>query len=169
MLHLCNDSSNLFPPVNPFNRVTSPSPASLHHGRGLLTKDAAMKTPKSRLESNNSWKARNKDHLHEYAKRRHALIMASPELLEKKRASDRKSRRKSYKKWKAYDKTRDRIKTHARSVIRNRIYAGTMVRLPCEVCGDPKSHAHHEDYSKPLEVKWLCAKHHKEIHANANH
>lgn len=43
MLHLCNDSSNLFPPVNPFNRVTSPSPASLHHGRELLPKGATMK------------------------------------------------------------------------------------------------------------------------------
>jgi hypothetical protein len=27
----------------------------------------------------------------------------------------------------------------------------------CEVCGIPcKTHGHHEDYSKPLEVVWLC-------------
>jgi hypothetical protein len=30
---------------------------------------------------------------------------------------------------------------------------------PCKVCGD-KAQAHHHDYSKPLEVEWLCQKHH---------
>ena len=39
-----------------------------------------------------------------------------------------------------------------------------MKRLPCEVCGERKTHAHHDDYSKPLEVKWLCKKHHDEHH-----
>lgn len=38
---------------------------------------------------------------------------------------------------------------------------------PCEVCGNPKSLRHHADYSEPLNVKFLCALHHKEIHKNA--
>ena len=42
-------------------------------------------------------------------------------------------------------------------------------RKPCEVCGNPKSHGHHEDYSKPLEVKWLCHKHHQLLHFNKLH
>lgn len=33
---------------------------------------------------------------------------------------------------------------------------GRVVRLPCELCGNVKSQAHHDDYSKPLEVHWLC-------------
>lgn len=37
-------------------------------------------------------------------------------------------------------------------------------RKPCEVCGDEKVQAHHDDYSKPLKVKWLCKKHHYEHH-----
>lgn len=39
-----------------------------------------------------------------------------------------------------------------------------MKKLPCVKCGNIKSQAHHEDYSKPLKVTWLCAIHHTELH-----
>jgi len=54
----------------------------------------------------------------------------------------------------------------ARRKVRYARQVGKLVKLPCEVCGDEKSFAHHEDYSKPLEVKWLCSKHHREVHGN---
>lgn len=38
---------------------------------------------------------------------------------------------------------------------------GIIKRQPCEVCGDPKVQAHHTDYAKPLEVRWLCKTHHQ--------
>lgn len=41
---------------------------------------------------------------------------------------------------------------------------GKIERQPCIVCGDPNSEGHHEDYSKPMEVIWLCDKHHKQKH-----
>jgi hypothetical protein len=34
----------------------------------------------------------------------------------------------------------------------------------CQVCGSWKTHAHHDDYTKPLVVRWLCAIHHKLWH-----
>lgn len=37
---------------------------------------------------------------------------------------------------------------------------GTLKKLPCKFCGEIKSEAHHENYSKPLDVVWLCRKHH---------
>jgi hypothetical protein len=43
------------------------------------------------------------------------------------------------------------------------IRKGIVVKKPCW-CGNEKSQAHHEDYSKPLDVVWLCAKHHKQRH-----
>lgn len=44
-------------------------------------------------------------------------------------------------------------------VVRN----GTLIPQLCEVCNEV-AETHHEDYNKPLEVKWLCVKHHKVLH-----
>lgn len=51
-------------------------------------------------------------------------------------------------------------KRAAHKAVHNAIRRGDLVRLPCVVCGDPKSQAHHSDYEKPLEVTWRCRKHH---------
>jgi hypothetical protein len=56
----------------------------------------------------------------------------------------------------------DRIR--ARNIISNRIKRGSIIREPCAICGSMDTEAHHEDYSKPLEVVWLCKKHHREKH-----
>lgn len=42
--------------------------------------------------------------------------------------------------------------------------SGRLTRMPCEVCGKRKSEAHHDDYSRPLDVRWLCRKHHMAHH-----
>jgi hypothetical protein len=41
---------------------------------------------------------------------------------------------------------------------------GKVVKMPCLVCGDQNSEGHHPDYSRPLDVVWLCNKHHVETH-----
>ena len=41
---------------------------------------------------------------------------------------------------------------------------GELERGPCEICGSYNSEAHHDDYSKPLEVRWLCPLHHAQYH-----
>lgn len=35
-------------------------------------------------------------------------------------------------------------------------------RESCKFCGNPKSQAHHHDYSRPLDVVWVCFKCHRE-------
>ena len=52
----------------------------------------------------------------------------------------------------------------ARSAVGCAIKSGRLVRGPCEVCGLAKSQAHHDDYRKPLDVRWLCFRHHREVH-----
>lgn len=58
----------------------------------------------------------------------------------------------------------NREKHHAHKVVEYALKSGSLIRQPCERCGSPKSQAHHEDYSKPREVMWLCPKHHHERH-----
>jgi len=59
-------------------------------------------------------------------------------------------------------KRRNPEKYKAQKMIFVAVRNGTLKRYPCDVCGDQKSEAHHEDYSKPLKVDWYCKKHHGE-------
>ena len=55
-------------------------------------------------------------------------------------------------------------KYKAHGLVQKSVVAGTLQRQPCERCGSPQVHAHHEDYTRPLDVMWLCPLHHKERH-----
>ena len=55
------------------------------------------------------------------------------------------------------------LKVKARHAVAYAVSTGKLKRLPCIVC-KKKAHAHHEDYTKPLDVIWLCRKHHQEHH-----
>ncbi|PKP53754.1 MAG: hypothetical protein CVT92_02150 [Bacteroidetes bacterium HGW-Bacteroidetes-1] len=55
-------------------------------------------------------------------------------------------------------------KINARRIVALEIRAGRLARGCCEVCGKSSAHAHHDDYNKPLEIKWLCQKHHNALH-----
>ncbi len=56
-------------------------------------------------------------------------------------------------------------KYKARSMVRNAVGLGKLNKEPCEVCGVVNVEAHHDDYSKPLEVRWFCHQHHCELEA----
>jgi ribosomal protein S27AE len=64
------------------------------------------------------------------------------------------------KKWRDNNKN----KTKAHRLLNRAIHNGAIKRKPCENCGEVKVEAHHDDYNKPLEVKWLCHQHHNELH-----
>lgn len=55
-------------------------------------------------------------------------------------------------------------KTAARTAVGNAIRDGRIVRQPCETCGSQDVQAHHDDYSRPLDVRWLCFFHHRVTH-----
>lgn len=57
-----------------------------------------------------------------------------------------------------------KIKDKVRSKVYQALIRGLIFKKPCEVCGSLKSQAHHEDYSKALDIIWLCRTHHNEKH-----
>ena len=57
------------------------------------------------------------------------------------------------------------VKTIARQRAERAIKSGEITRKPCEVCGaTERVEMHHEDYSNPLDVVFLCSIHHKRAH-----
>lgn len=63
---------------------------------------------------------------------------------------------------------------HSNDVVEKAVLKGRLVPQPCEVCGDfslmsdgrRNVQAHHDDYNYPLNIRWLCQKHHHEWHKN---
>jgi ribosomal protein S27AE len=62
---------------------------------------------------------------------------------------------------KAY-RRRHRERQRARGQVTVAVRLGLLVRGACERCGAAEVEAHHDDYGKPLKVRWLCRKHHNE-------
>jgi ribosomal protein S27AE len=56
------------------------------------------------------------------------------------------------------------LKIRARQILYNALRRGDIKKAPCEDCGSDKAQAHHEDYSRPLDVKWKCARCHTDHH-----
>lgn len=94
----------------------------------------------STLEVYRKWQAEYKDR---------------PEVRARKRAYQAKRRQDP----------QERAKNAVRLQTRNAIARGELTRQPCEVCGEVTVDAHHDDYSQPLKVRWLCRYHHRQHHA----
>jgi hypothetical protein len=72
---------------------------------------------------------------------------------------------KIYETTKVYRKNNpNKYKAHGKVAYEIRI--GNLSKKPCEECGEISGvNAHHDDYSKPLDIRWLCSTHHKQWHA----
>lgn len=55
-------------------------------------------------------------------------------------------------------------KRAAHQAVQTALRSNKLMKGACEVCGSTKVHAHHDDYSKPLQIRWLCHAHHMELH-----
>lgn len=60
--------------------------------------------------------------------------------------------------------TRHAKKRSAHNAVRNAVKRGELIRGPCECCGELKVVGHHDDYDRPLDVRWLCERCHKAWH-----
>lgn len=108
-------------------------------------------------------------------KKCHCLTNMATRDLAKHRATNREWMRSSgYQQRpevRARDLERSRVKNctihaKARALANRAVELGFLTRPElCPQCGrDGKIHAHHEDYTKPLDVEWLCTVCHGERH-----
>lgn len=58
------------------------------------------------------------------------------------------------------------LKCRAHWMVNAAIRSGQLIKQPCSICGAEKAQAHHGDYNKPLDIKWLCVKCHKQEHGH---
>ena len=91
---------------------------------------------------------KNRPHYMEYEKKR----FKNPDRKKKLIRYQRKRRRKHPEKY------------YANNLVGYAIKAGKLLKGVCEVCKKKEVEAHHDDYYRPLEVRWLCRKHHLEVH-----
>lgn len=104
---------------------------------------------------------KNSDRIKEYDRQRHAHPDAICRRQKYSRTpAGKEARQKANKRWNALNK----FKRAIHSAVARAVRSGAIQRKPCQVCGNKRSEAHHPDYSNPLRVQWLCAKHHKEAH-----
>jgi hypothetical protein len=93
------------------------------------------------------------------------VFLHRQENLEKIRAYDRaRGNRQSPDYAKEYRaKYPNKYKAH--TIVGNAIRDGKLFPEPCCECGNPKANAHHDDYAKPLNVRWLCSACHSQWHS----
>ena len=81
--------------------------------------------------------------------------------LEYQRKWRKENGREAQKRW--AEKNKEKLSVHRRA--RYALKTGKIKRGPCEKCKTRKNVVmHHDDYEKPLEIRWLCKIHHREIH-----
>lgn len=109
----------------------------------------------------------------EYQRERYAKKVSTPEGLAAERERGREKYHRLYRdaargfhsRWKEMDP----VKRAANCAVNNAVRDGRLTKPEaCSECGEKpgskRIHGHHEDYSKPLEVEWLCSICHGQRH-----
>ena len=83
-----------------------------------------------------------------------------------KRRTQTKERREQLRRYKRKSNLKFPGKRRARMKVASHLKNKRLIKQDCETCGDKETEAHHPDYRKPLDVIWLCKKHHLQQHIN---
>lgn len=91
-----------------------------------------------------------------------ALIERTRYELQRNKTASRKQQMAVYTK---KSRMNNPEKYHAHNLVASAIKRGLLIKPDtCSVCGKRGSvHGHHNDYAKPLEVVWVCARCHRKI------
>lgn len=129
-------------------------------GRRKTWKDKTPEEKRAVLDRRDPDRVRANDRArYERDKKKRLAAMAAYQATPEGRAAANRAKREWAK--------RNYPKRRAHIAVGNAIRDGKLVKGPCELAGDDcsgKIHAHHDDYAKPLEVRWFCTGHHRDEH-----
>ncbi len=106
------------------------------------------------------WKKNNREKVRGYDKKHKELHKEEALKYSKKWKSRNPGKQTKYAKT-YINKYPEKYKAH--QAVRDAVREGRLIKKPCK-CGCIKVQGHHEDYSKLLEVEWMCQPCHKEYH-----
>ena len=110
-----------------------------------MTEYSELWTPEKQREANKKYRLNNPDRVKE---------------------SQRKYRLSHRKEIGARERANNTVKRRTWNVLYRAIGSGKIVKPEeCDVChkASPIIHGHHDDYSRPLSVLWLCPKCHNDL------
>lgn len=110
-----------------------------------------------------NWRALNKEKIR---KQRHEQYHRFSERENLRTRKWRKDNPEKFKEsWKKSD-AKDKSKRRARKIVNYHLEKGNLVKpKECERCNSQKNiQAHHDDYTAPLNIKWLCSLCHGLLH-----
>lgn len=132
---------------------------------------------------NREWSANNRVWVNEYQQRRHAADPCERQAISAKYYDNHTERCRELSRRHAKENP-EYYRNHARKTraerpdvpaahdkVKYEIQTGRITKASeCEMCGDSSRRivGHHEDYSKPLEITWLCDRCHRRLHAARN-
>ena len=149
-----------------------------------MTEGARPATDADRSDYMRRWRAKNRDKIHAGVLRQLEKRRGNPEYARahreiRARVKDRPHNKRAVRAAASRYRERHPEKTRAKHRVLTALRNGTLVRpTHCPRCGreDPRRcdgrsgiHAHHHDYTKPLEVEWLCRICHQDEHGGYIH
>jgi len=75
-----------------------------------------------------------------------------------------KKNKEKQREYKLHYQEKNKERSKAYDITNEALRKGMLKKEPCIICNDTKVNAHHDTYDKPLEVIWLCNKHHQDLH-----
>lgn len=122
-------------------------------------------------EYKSEWQKKNRKLLNERLRQRYAENIEESRSQARERAVRYRKTKEYQSKKNEYDRKYRKVnpeKARAKDKIKHAIKTGKLIRSPiCQICQKKcDTHGHHKDYSKPLDVIWLCPTCHISYHRN---
>lgn len=152
------------------NRCNEQRPGARFPKKGWVCKDCNALRAKQKYHSDPEYRRKAIDKTKEHnAKHRGVALRRSREHYKNNRGRYLELFRKRIEDGRSVEdvaKWREKhpLKASAHQKVRHAIKTGKLIKEPCKICGKEPAEAHHQDYTKPLEVMWMCKAHHEAWH-----